>query len=228
MRRRWRGHRRCRRRWHRLVQRRYDHSFGSIFVNGIRYQDNGARLVDDDGIVKVLGTDDNPLKIGMAVEVTGSVDDRGTMRSAMQIAYGAEIKGPVTSVDAVAGTFNVFGITVRTTTTTVYDNFGGVGSLAGQCVEVLARPTQMPILASYLERKAASVAAFVAVTASIAFAVPWTVCAESSPTYALTLGGVALRLSQCTDFDGTPANGRSVTVTAGPVAMATCVIWLSD
>ena len=67
--------------------------FGSVFVNGIRYEDNGARLVDDDGTVKVLGTDDNPLKVGMVVEVTGSVDDSGTVRSATQIAYGAEIKG---------------------------------------------------------------------------------------------------------------------------------------
>ncbi len=133
--------------------------FGSVFVNGIRYEDNGARLIDDDGTVKVLGTDDNPLKIGMVVEVTGSVDDSGTVRSATQIAYGAEIKGPVTAVDAAAGTFNVFGITVRTTTTTVYDNFGGVATLAaGNVVEVHGQPdTNGRIVATYVEREATSV-----------------------------------------------------------------------
>ena len=192
--------------------------FGSIFVNGIRYEDNGARLVDDDGIVKVLGTDDNPLKIGMAVEVTGSVDDRGTMRSAMQIAYGAEIKGPVTSVDAAAGTFNVFGITVRTTTTTVYDNFGGVGSLAtGNVVEVHGQPdTSGRILASYVERKAASVAAFVAGDGEYRLRGTVAGLRGSSPTYAFTLRGVAIRTSASTDFDGTPANGRSVAVRLDP------------
>ena len=90
--------------------------FGSVFVNGVRFEDNGARLVDDDGTVKVLGSDDNPLKVGMVVEVTGSVDDSGTVRKATQIAYGAELKGPVTAVDVAAGTFDVFGITVRTST----------------------------------------------------------------------------------------------------------------
>jgi hypothetical protein len=48
--------------------------FGSVFVNGIRYEDNGARLVDDDGTVKVLGTVDNPLKLGMVVRTRADAD----------------------------------------------------------------------------------------------------------------------------------------------------------
>ena len=149
--------------------------FGSVFVNGVRYEDNGARLVDDDGTVKVLGTDDNPLKVGMVVEVTGSVDDSGTVRSATQIAYGAEIKGPVTAVDAAAGTFNVFGITVRSTATTVYDNIGGVAALTtGNVVEVHGQPdTNGRIVATYVEREANSVAAFGPTTASTACAARW-------------------------------------------------------
>jgi len=182
--------------------------FGSVFVNGIRYEDNGARLVDDDGTVKVLGSDDNPLRIGMAVEVTGTVDDSGTVRTATQIAYGAEIKGPVTAVDASAGTFDVFGITVRTTTTTVYENFGGVTALAtGNVVEVHGQPdTNGRIVATYVEREASSVAAFVAGDGEYRLRGAVVGLSGSSPAYAFTLRGVAIRTNASTEFDGAPAD----------------------
>lgn len=192
--------------------------FGSVFVNGIRYEDNGARLIDDDGTVKVLGTDDNPLKVGMVVEVTGSVDDSGTVRSASQIAYGAEIKGPVTAVDAVAGTFSVFGITVRTTTTTVYDNFGGVATLAaGNVVEVHGQPdTNGRIVATYVEREATSVAAFVAGDGEYRLRGAAAGLSGTNPSYSFTLRGVAIRTGASTDFDGTPVDGVSVSVRLNP------------
>jgi hypothetical protein len=196
--------------------------FGSVFVNGIRYEDNGARLVDDDGTVKVLGTDDNPLKVGMVVEVTGSVDDSGTVRSATQIAYGAEIKGPVTAVDAAAGTFNVFGITVRTTTTTVYDSFGGVATLAtGNVVEVHGQPdTNGRIVATYIQREATSVAAFVADDGEYRLRGAVAGLGGSSPAYTFTVRGVALRTGAGTEFDGTPADGVSVSVRLNPTLQA--------
>jgi hypothetical protein len=192
--------------------------FGSVFVNGIRYEDNGARLVDDDGTVKVLGSDDNPLKVGMVVEVTGSVDDNGTVRTATQIAYGAEIKGPVTAVDVAAGTFNVFGITVRTITTTAYENVGGVAALAtGNVVEVHGQPdTNGHIVATYVEREATSVAGFVAGDGEYRLRGAVAGLSGSSPSYAFTLRGVAIRTNASTDFDGAPANGTSVSVRLDP------------
>ena len=192
--------------------------FGSIFVNGVRYEDNGARLVDDDGTVKVLGSDDNPLKLGMVVEVTGRVDDSGTVRTATQIAYGSEIKGPVTAVDAAAGTFNVFGITVRTTATTVYDNFGSVATLAtGNVVEVHGQPdTNGRIVATYVQREATSVAAFVAGDGEYRLRGAVAGLGGSSPAYTFTLRGVAVRTDATTDFDGTPADGVSVSVRLNP------------
>jgi len=192
--------------------------FGSVFVNGVRYEDNGTRLVDDDGTVKVLGSGDNPLKVGMVVEVTGSVDDSGTVRTATQIAYGAEIKGPLTAVDAVAGTFTVFGITVRTTATTVYDNFGGVAALStGNVVEVHGQPdTNGRIVATYVEREATSVAAFVADDGEYRLRGAVAGLSGSSPAYTFTLRGVAIRTDANTDFDGTPVNGASVSVRLNP------------
>lgn len=192
--------------------------FGSVFVNGIHYEDDGARVIDDDGTVKVIGADDNPLKVGMVVEVIGRVDGSGTVRSATQIVYGAEIKGPVTAVDALTGTFSVFGITVRTTTTTVYDNFGGVAALAtGNVVEVHGQPdTNGDIVATYVEREASSVAAFVADDGEYRLRGAVTGLSGSSPAYAFTLRGVAIRTDATTDFDGAPADGVSVSVRLNP------------
>jgi hypothetical protein len=154
----------------------------------------------------------------MAVEVTGSVDDSGTVRTATQIAYGAEIKGPVTAVDATAGTFDVFGITVRTTTATIYENFGGVAALAtGNVVEVHGQPdTNGRIVATYVEREATSVAAFVADDGEYRLRGAVAGLGGSSPAYAFTLRGVAVRTNASTEFDGTPANGVSVSVRLDP------------
>jgi Domain of unknown function (DUF5666) len=192
--------------------------FGSVFVNGVRYEDNGARLVDDDGTVKVLGSDDSPLKVGMLVEVSGSVDDSGTVRTATQIAYGAEIKGPVTAVDAAAGSFEVFGITVRSTTTTVFDNFGGIAALAsGHVVEVHGQAdSNGRIVATYVEREALSEAAFAAGDGVYRLRGTIAGLGGTSAGYTFTVRGVALRTDAGTDFDGTPASGGAVSVRLDP------------
>jgi len=192
--------------------------FGSVFVNGVRYEDNGARLLDDDGTVKVLGTDDNPLKLGMTVEVTGRVDDSGTSRTATQIAYGAEIKGPVTAVDVAAGTFDVFGITVRTTPTTVYGNVGGVAAIAtGNVMEVHGQPDAGGrIVATYVEREAVSVTAFVSGGGTYRLRGAVAGLSGSSPAFGFTVRGVAIRTDAATAFDGTPADGVAVSVRLNP------------
>jgi hypothetical protein len=191
---------------------------GSVYVNGVRYEDEGARLVDDDGNVKVLGADDNPLKVGMVVKVTGSVDDTGTVRKATEIEVGAEVKGPVTAVDAAAGTFNVFGITVRTSAATVYGNFGGVAALAtGNVIEVYGQPdTDGSIVATYVEREAGSVAVFVADDGEYRLRGEVAGLSGSSPSFAFTVRGVAVRTNAATDFDGTPAAGVAVSVRLNP------------
>lgn len=188
--------------------------FGSVFVNGVRYEDDGARLVDDDGTVTVLGSGDNPLEVGMVVEVTGTVDDTGTVRTATQIAYGAEIKGPVTAVDAVAGSFDVFGITVRTTTATVYRNFGGVASLAaGQVVEVHGQPDSAGrIVATFVEREATSAAAYAASGGTYRLRGPVAGLADAGAAYTFTVRGVGIRTDGATRFDGVPADGAAVSV----------------
>lgn len=193
--------------------------FGSVFVSGVRYQDNGARLVDDDGKVTIAGTDPNPLQVGMVVQVNGSVDASGTSRSATQIAYGAEAEGPLSAVNAAAGSFDVMGIRVRTTPTTVYQNFGGVAALAaGQVVQVYGLPDNAGrIVATHVAREAASEAAFIAGGGKYRLRGPIAALSGSAAAYGFTLRAVPIRSDAATRVEGTPADGALASVRLNPV-----------
>jgi hypothetical protein len=192
--------------------------FGSIFVNGVRYEDNGARLIDDDGNVKVLSGDDNPLRLGMVVEVSGTVDDSGTAGTATQIVVGAEIKGPVTAVDAAAGTFTVFGIPVRTNAATVYEDFGGAPDLAvGNVVEVYGlQDSAGGLLATRVEREARTVAAFIADDGEYRVRGRVAALAGSAPVQRFSVATVAVVTDAATRIDGTLADGAPVSVRLDP------------
>jgi Domain of unknown function (DUF5666) len=112
--------------------------FGSIIVNGVRYDDSGAEISDDSG--QRLSRDQ--LKLGMMVSVDGSgVSATTATGRALRIRLGSEIIGPVTAVDAAAGTLSVLGQTIAMTSTTVFDDSlatGLTGIAVGTVVEVHA------------------------------------------------------------------------------------------
>lgn len=98
--------------------------FGSIIVNGIRFEDNTARIVDDDGVTKV-STD---IKLGMIVEVKSGAfsDDASTglrTATATDIVYGSSIKGVVSAKDSGASTITVLGQVIKVTSSTVFEGF---------------------------------------------------------------------------------------------------------
>lgn len=109
--------------------------YGSIVVNGVRFDDSSASVSDDDDVSGRRGD----LKIGMWVEIEGTdVDrDRGVGR-ALRVRWANEFVGPVTAVDATAGTFVVFGQTVEVKPATQYEDLpNGLASLReGDVVEV--------------------------------------------------------------------------------------------
>ncbi len=112
---------------------------GSIIVGGVRFDDNSARIEDDD--------DDSPrdrsvLKLGMVVEVSSSSIDDSTGRAvAGLIRFGSELKGPVASIDSVAQTLRMLDQTVEVRGETVFDAalVGGFAALAvNQILEIHA------------------------------------------------------------------------------------------
>ena len=93
--------------------------FGSVIVNGIRFDTSDTQFSIDDG---VGGQDD--LSVGQVVIVRGSIDDDGLNGTADSVEYDDAVEGPIDagSIDLAAGTFSVLGQRVRVTTTTVFDD----------------------------------------------------------------------------------------------------------
>ena len=104
--------------------------FGSVIVNGVRFDDSGARITDDDDAVHSSGE----LKLGMMTEIDGTdvkADSAGNSRGrALAIRFRSEIVGAVSAVDATAKTLVVLGQTVDVTDNTMFGD-GITGGLAG-------------------------------------------------------------------------------------------------
>lgn len=114
--------------------------YGSIIVNGVRFDDSSASVLDEDDGSRAR----SELKLGMTVEVDGggiSTGSSGETATATRIRFGSELVGPVAAVDRVAGTLSVLGQTVAVAVETVFDDrlSGGLAAVSvGQIVEVYA------------------------------------------------------------------------------------------
>lgn len=113
--------------------------FGSIIVNGIRYDDAGAQVSRlDDGIPDAT----RPLRLGMMVSIQGSpiagaVVNGTATATANRILYNSEWLGPIDLVSPAAGTFTVLGQAVRTTGATIFEG-AGVTGVAGLSIGTYA------------------------------------------------------------------------------------------
>ena len=94
--------------------------FGSVIINGIRFDDSSAAVSDDDD--NSQNKDD--LKLGMMADIEGSsvsTDASGARHGqASKIRFGSEIVGPVSRVGATD--LVVLGQTVNVTATTLFDD----------------------------------------------------------------------------------------------------------
>ncbi len=81
--------------------------FGSVIVNGIRYDTSGA-LFTKDGV----STTQDDLAVGHHVVVTGTIDDDNTNAMATSVDFDDNVEGPVSSFDPVTGIMVVLGQTV--------------------------------------------------------------------------------------------------------------------
>ncbi len=111
--------------------------FGSIIVNGVRFDDSSASVSDDDDDSDGSRSRDD-IKLGAMVTIEGgSIDRSNNTARALRIRFGSEIVGPVSAVDTTGRTLVVLGQTVEVRDTTVFDD-SLVGGLAGITVgEVL-------------------------------------------------------------------------------------------
>jgi len=95
--------------------------FGSIIVNGIRFDESMAQVSDDDG----QAHDKSELKLGMNVEVESSdIDRMSNSATASHVRFGAAIVGPVSAINTgtTPKTLTVLDQVVEISNTTVFDD----------------------------------------------------------------------------------------------------------
>lgn len=181
--------------------------FGSVIVNGVRYNDDSSSVFDDDD----NSSDSSALALGMVVEIRGTLNDDGVSGSATSVSYHSELKGPVTAVNVGAGTLTVFGQLVNVTATTVFADAAGLADLAvGNVVEVYGLPDASgAITATRIEREASSIAAF-----GGDFRVRGAVASltGTAPSFRFSVGTVTVTTNGSTEVDGTLADGVYVSV----------------
>ncbi len=179
--------------------------FGSIIVNGVRYDDRSASVVDDDDDASSSGA----LAIGQVVELRGSVASDGLTGTASNVSFFSELKGLITAVGA--NSVTVFGQVVTVNATTVYANATGLAALAvGNVIEVYGLPAAGgAITATRIEREAISIADYRG-----DFRVRGVVSGlvSTSPGQRFTVGSVLVQTDGNTRTEGTLANGVFVKV----------------
>ena len=95
--------------------------FGSVIVNGVRFDDTPAQVEDAEGVRR----SSSDLRLGMTVDIdSGPITPgpNGPTASATRIRYGSEMAGPVGSVDPAGGSFMLLGQRVTVDATTVFDD----------------------------------------------------------------------------------------------------------
>lgn len=130
--------------------------FGSIIVNGVRYDDALAAISDDDGVVRTNAE----LRLGMNAEVIASavsVVDGVATASASSIRVRSMIEGPIESIDLVARQLVAIGQNVFVVDSTVFDLGEAVPLAVGNLIEVHATldVARLRYVATRIERRAA-------------------------------------------------------------------------
>ena len=106
--------------------------FGSVIVNGVRFDDRAARITVDDELVSV-----GALKLGMRTDVTGSVASDGSTGTASSCVVDTSVRGPIASIDSATSSFKIRGISVQTDDKTVFEGASNLAALkVGDWVEV--------------------------------------------------------------------------------------------
>lgn len=96
--------------------------FGSVILNGVRYNTDSA----------VFNLQDAPeLQLGMSVKITGPVNGNFTAGTAMTVESAADLRGTVYNIDLASGSFSLLGTNVSTDGETVWADASGLSDIAG-------------------------------------------------------------------------------------------------
>ena len=194
--------------------------FGSVIVNGVRFDDSKAVVTDDDD-----GKSDRAkLRLGMTTEIRGSAittDSTGAPTStASSIVFGSDVLGRVDSIDLAAKRLVVLGQGVDVNAATVFDDEsvkGGLPALVmGDVVEVYALfdAAKGRYTATRIERKGEVKT----------FRLRGVVSNFDGKAKAFNIGSERISYAGFTGAFVTPSNGSFVRVRLNPVKVGS--LWL--
>jgi hypothetical protein len=181
--------------------------FGSIIVNGVRFDETAATIKDDDD--NTLTGDRLQLGVLSRVEGSAPVGATGNQRAvAHSIRISSVLIGPVASIDASAGSLRVLGQTVIVTPATAFDSLlaGGLASVTiGSTVQVYGRydPARSRYTATRIE----------ASPNPVYYQLRGPIAAVDGTRLTLTIGG------QTIDYSGVPP-GDAAHAVAGNIVRA--------
>jgi len=139
--------------------------FGSVFVNGVKYEVASGTVVSVEGEADVVG-DDSSLAIGMKVKLKSTEDNN--IKTAEYIEYDDDLKGIIESISpditgSITGSITVFGQAVYIDENTAFDddigNNDGNPEIdfrdleVGMTVEISGYPTDSGFLATRVDRE---------------------------------------------------------------------------
>ncbi len=106
--------------------------FGSVIINGVRFDASGAAITDDDGATVA----EAQLHLGEQAEVEADPGNDGVHDIAHAIHVHSALIGPVGAVDTTGGTLTVLGQTVTVNAQTAFDTAlaGGLSTVAAGAV----------------------------------------------------------------------------------------------
>lgn len=186
--------------------------FGSVIVNGVRFNDDSAELVDDDGNRLARGD----LALGQQVEIeASSIDRAGGLGVATRIRVGSELVGPVAAVDLPGRTLVLLGQTVVVDDRTVFDDSlaGGLaGVTAGQVLEIHAQldAARGVYRASRIEPE----------DSPEAYQLRGLVQALDTAARSFRIGGATINYASASELPPNLANGQRVRVRLQPLPVA--------
>jgi hypothetical protein len=187
--------------------------FGSVIVNGVRFDDSNAVVTIND-----LGSTSGQLKVGMVVAVEGSVDacpnaDAGMCSGiASRIRFRNNLEGPITTINRLNNSLQVMGRDIVVDDSTMFDGttVADLGGLAvGDVVMVSGLTEQARIRARLLQRTGTFV------NGTTAIMLHGTVANVNAALGTCTVDGVPVLYQGLASANlpaGGPANGQYVSV----------------
>ncbi len=180
-------------------------AFGSVFVNGVRFDTSGAQIEIDGR----AGTQAE-LEVGHVVELKGTRSTADGTGTATRVIRRSAVRGPIAAIDATNKRITVLGQTVLVTASTSFDDSISPADITGLKVADVIEVSGLPNASAQIEATRIEKAAAGAV---------WKVLAKvttvDTANKKLTINGLTVDYSTATltDFaSGAPAAGDLVEV----------------